>query len=123
MRHLPVIDKPPRHRGKYPALLVAVVCRHTWMGPDQLLMLGVDLTDVLVVGVLTHVDRGDAVFDHLHQAGGNVTRLAFRLKDHAAAMRRTGIWAEHRKEIREARHRQAEISGRIIVGPGLREAY
>ncbi len=81
-------------------------------------MLGIDLADVVVVDVLPHVDRGDALLDHLDQAGGDVAALAFRLEDHAAAMRRAGIRTEHHEEIRKVRYGEAEIGGRIVVGPG-----
>ena len=64
-------------------------------------------------------DCRDAVLDHVYEAPRDVAALAFRLEDHAAAMRRTGIGAEHAEEIRKARHRQAEIGGRIIICPDI----
>jgi hypothetical protein len=119
--HRPVIDEPPRHRGKHPAAAVPVIGRHSRMGPDHLLVLAIDLADIAVVNLLANVDGGDAVLDHVNQACGDVTALTFRLEDHAAAMRRTGIGAEHAEEIRKVRHGEAEISGRIVASPDLAE--
>src|SRR5258705_7458038 len=117
VRHRPVIDEPPWHRGKHATGAVAIVGRHPRMGPDQLLVFLVDLANVTIMRLLRNVDCRDAVVDHLHEAPRDVAALAFRLEDYAAAMRRTGIWAEHAEEIRKARHRQAEIGGRIIICP------
>ena len=87
MRHGPVIDEAPRHRREHAALAVAVVSGHAGMSPDQLLMLGIDLANVLIVRLRANVDGGDIVLHHCDEAGRDVTALAFGLKDHAAAMR------------------------------------
>ena len=89
------------------------------MGPDQLLMLGIDLPNIFIVCLGTDVDGGDALLDHLDQAGRDVAALAFRLEDHAAAMRRARIGTEHDEQVRKIRHGEAEIGGRIVAGPGL----
>src|SRR5260370_16971510 len=117
--HRPVMDEPPWHRGKYATGAVTIVSRHPRMGPDQLLVFLVDLADVAFMRLLRTVDCRDAVLDHVDEAAHDVAALAFRLEDHAAAMRRPGIGAEHAEEIREARHRQAEIGGRIIICPDI----
>ena len=69
--------------------------------------------------VLANVDGGDAVLDHVDETGGDVAALAFGLEDHAAAMRRAGIGAEHAEEVRKIRHGEAEIGGRIVAGPDV----
>src|SRR5258708_34266630 len=117
VRHRPVIDEPPWHRGKHATGAVTIVSRHPRMGPDQLLVFLVDLANVAIMRLLRNVDCRDAVLDHVYEAPRDVATLAFRLEDHAAAMRRTGIGAEHAEEVREARHRQAEIGGWVIVWP------
>jgi len=71
--------------------------------------------------ILLHVDRGDAALYHLDQAGRDVAALAFRLEDHAAAMRRPGIGAKHHKQVRKVRHGEGEIGGRVVIGPGMPE--
>src|SRR5437879_13594461 len=91
------------------------------MGPNQLLVFLVDIADILIMSLLTNVDRGDAVFDHVNKACGDVAALAFGLEDYAAAMGRTRIRAEHAEEIRKIRHRQPEIGGGIVVGPRIPE--
>src|SRR5260370_29930240 len=117
--HRPVMDEPPWHRGKYATGAVTIVSRHPRMGPDQLLVFLVDLADVAIMRLLRNVDCRDAVLDHVDEAARDVAALAFRLEDHTAARRRAGIGAEHAEEIREARHRQAEIGGRGIVCPDI----
>src|SRR5258708_7515490 len=117
VRHRPVIDKAPRHRREHPALAVAVVGGHPGMSPDQLLMLGIDLPDVLIMRVVIDIDRGDALLDHLDQACRDVAALALGLEDHAAAVRGARVRPEHHEEIRKVRHGEAEIGGRIVVGP------
>src|SRR6266481_8011085 len=117
VRHRPVIDEPPWHRGKHATGAVTIISRHPRMGPDQLLVFLVDLANVTIMRLLRNVDCRDAVLDHVYEAPRDVAALAFRLEDNAAAMRRTGIGAEHAEEIRKARHRQAEIGGRIIICP------
>src|SRR5882757_7547421 len=89
------------------------------MGPDQLLVFLVDLANVAIMCLLRNVDCRDAVLDHVDEAPRDVAALAFRLEDYASAMRRPGIGAEHAEEIREVRHRQAEIGGRIIICPDI----
>src|SRR5262245_20832425 len=59
--HGPVIHEAPRHRRENTALVVAVVGCHPWVSPDQLLVLGVHLADVLVVRFRTNVDGGDVL--------------------------------------------------------------
>src|ERR1700680_3205107 len=119
VRHRPVIDKSPRHRGKDPALLVAIVSCHSRMGPDQLLMLGIDLADVFIMRVVADVDSGNLVLNHADQARGDVSALTLGLEDHAPAMCGAGIGTKHAKEIREVRHCQTEIGGRIVVTPDV----
>jgi len=91
------------------------------MGPDHLLVLGIDLADILVMDVLANVDRSSAALDHIDEAGRDVTALAFGLEDDAAAMGWARIGTEHAEEIRKARHGQSEIGGGIVVGPLLPE--
>src|SRR6478672_11304085 len=117
--HRPVIDEPPWHRGEHPAGAVTIVGRHPRVGPDQLLVFVVDLANVAIMRLLRNVDCRDAVLDHVNEAPRDVAALAFRLEDYAAAMRWPGIGAEHAEEIRKARHRQAEIGGRIIIRPDV----
>src|SRR3954452_25104916 len=117
--HLPIINETPRHRGKHPALTVAIVGGHAGMGPNQLLVFLVDLSNIAIMRLWRNVNGSDAVFDHLDEARGDVTALAFGLKDHAAAMRWTGIGTKHAEEIRKIGYRQAEISGWIVVCPDI----
>lgn len=91
------------------------------VGPDQLLMLGIDLPDMLIVCFEADVDGSDALLDHLDQARRDVAALAFRLEDHAAAMSRARIGTEHDEQVRKIRHSEAEIGGWIVAGPGLLE--
>ena len=91
------------------------------MGPDHLLMLGVDFADILVMDILANIDRRSVALDHFDEAGRYVAALAFGLEDHAAAVRRSRIGTEHAEEIWTARHGQAEKGGRIVVGPFLPE--
>ena len=87
------------------------------MGPDQLFVFAVDLADVIVMRLLTDIDRRYLALDHIEEAGGDVPALAFGLEDHAAAMGRAGVGTEHAEEVRKIRHRQAEIGGWIVVRP------
>jgi hypothetical protein len=48
VRHDPVIDESPRHRGDHPAMAIAVAGRPAGMGPDRLLVLTIDLADVFI---------------------------------------------------------------------------
>src|SRR5256714_13981175 len=116
-----IVHESPGYRGEHPALFVAVIGCHSRMGPDHLLMFGIDLPDIFLMDVLADVDCSDTVFDHLDKACGDVAALAFGLEDHAAAMCRTRIGAEHAEEIREIRHREAKIGGWIVVGPDVPE--
>src|SRR6202453_951548 len=84
--HGPVIHETPGHRREHPAMAIAVVGRHAGMGPDHLLVLAIDLADILIERPGIDIDRRDATLDHFDQAGGDVTRLAFGLEDHAAAL-------------------------------------
>src|SRR5258708_29120725 len=109
VRHRPVIDEPPWHRGKHATGAVTIVSRHPRMGPDQLLGFVVDLANVPIMRLLRNVDCRDAVLDHVYEAPRAVATLPFRLEDQSSTMRRTGTAPEHAEAIREARHRQAEI--------------
>ena len=59
------------------------------MSPDQLLMFGVYLLDVLIVRFRANVDSGDTALHHFDETSRDVAALAFRLENHAAAMRGT----------------------------------
>ncbi len=59
------------------------------MSPDQLLMFGVYLPDVMIVRFRANVDSGNITLHHFDETSGDVAALAFRLEDHAAAMRGT----------------------------------
>jgi hypothetical protein len=37
------------------------------MGPDQLLMLGIDLADILVMRFMMNIDGGDTLLDHVDE--------------------------------------------------------
>src|SRR5436190_9755058 len=121
--HLPIINETPWHRGKYPALAVAIVSGHARMGPNQLLVFLVDLPNIAVMRLWRNVDGSDAVFDHLDEARGDVTALALGLKDHAPAMRRTGVGTQHAEEIREIGYSQAEIGSWIVVCPDIPQVF
>src|SRR5215208_1923206 len=101
MGHGPVIHKSPWHRRENAALTVAVIGGHAWVSPDQLLMLGIHLADVLIVCVGANIDRGDALLDHFDEASRDIPALTFRLEDHAAAMRGARIRTEHHEKIRK----------------------
>src|SRR6186713_3496065 len=119
MRHAPVIHEPPWHRREHAAARIAIVGAHAGMSPDHGLMLGIDLADVVIEHVLTDVDRGDVVLDHVGETGGDVAALAFRLENHAAAVCRARVWSKHAEEVGEIRHGEAEERGRVVVAPGL----
>ena len=72
MRHRPVVHEAPRHRRKNASLAIAIIGRHARMRPDQLLMFGIDLADVLIVRIVADVDGGDALLDHLDQARADI---------------------------------------------------
>src|SRR5215211_4177578 len=99
MGHGPVIHKSPWHRKENPALTIAVIGGHAWVSPNQLLMLGIHLADVLVVRLRSNIDRSDALLDHFDETSRDVSALTFRLEDHAAAMRRARIRTEHHEKI------------------------
>ena len=43
------------------------------MGPDHLLMFGVDFADIVVMDVLANVDGGQTMLDHVDQTCRDVT--------------------------------------------------
>src|SRR5882757_3001975 len=70
--HRPVIDEPPWHRGKHAAGAVTIVSCHPRMGPDQLVVFLIALANVAVMCLRRNIDCGDAVLDHVYEAGGDV---------------------------------------------------
>ena len=70
-----------------------------------------------VMRFLAHLHRPRAGFQQLPQALHDVTHLAFRVINRAAAMREVGARSVQQEQVGKRRHRDPQISARIVVAP------
>src|SRR5258706_5849466 len=110
LRPRPVVDQAPRRQDVDLALGVLVPrVLDRRVRPDEPLELLLRARVVVVVRGLGRLHRAVAARDQLAQTAADVPHLALGVEDQRAAVREVGAGAVHAEQVREARHRDAEM--------------
>src|ERR1700677_1427349 len=116
---VPQVDHPKRCRTDNPAFGIAVVRRHSRVGPDEVFVHEIDSRVVVVMNITANLQTVDARVACFGEKSGNVMHLRFNQGDQAAAVAGLGVGPVQHEEVRESNGRQAHVGARIFLSPRL----